>query len=871
MSAGWQRSSLARPQRTLEEELVGLEVNLRRGLSQAQVAERLARFGPNRLVPETVRQPWYEWLRPLADPMVLLLLFAGVVFLLLGDVGDGAVMLAAIVPVVAVDVALETRAEQALKHLRQLAAPRATVRREGSEETIASEDLVPGDILLLREGDFVPADALCLEASDLQVDESALTGEALPVAKTGAGWPAPAPALHDRQHRLLAGTTVLSGRATAVAVATAGLTEYGRLGAAIAAAPSPEIPIQRSTRQLVRVLGVAAVGLCLMVAGLQLWRGQGLVAAILAGVGLAIAAIPEEFPITFTLYLTLGAWRMARRNALIRRLAGVETLGSATVICADKTGTLTEGRLSVSGLFAGEQLSLAPQVESPLSSASAALLEDAILASEPAPFDPLDRAILTFAEGVGYPPRVVYSRWRLVCEYPFDPERKYVTHVWSSPGGSLRVCAKGAIEGILSLTSPPDSQRWAALEANNRLAGQGMRVIAVAAGALRRVSGQRWADEAGARFVGLIGFHDPPRPSVARAIRECQTAGIRVIMVTGDHLLTAHAVAEKIGLRHEDEETIVGDELERMGDEELAERVRRVAIFARTPPTQKHRIVQALQASGEVVAMTGDGINDAAALRAADIGIAMGQRGTEVAREAAVMVLLDDNFRTIVEAVRQGRRIFGNLRQAFRYVFGFHLPIVLAALVVPLLGAPLLLLPVHLVWLELIIHPTSATVFEAEPADPDLMRRPPRDPRESLISGRVIAPVLAEGLLIWVGILGLYLWALNDGRSIEAARSLSLAALVCAQLLLVLQERSPERPFWEPGLGGNRALPPILASSLLSLVAMLYLPGLMAAAQMSPLALTDWPLALAVAAACTMGFELAKLRPKSQGLAAGGH
>ena len=854
-----------KPDRAAAEEAAALGVSPRYGLTAEEVAARRARYGPNQLVPERLAQRWYERLRPLADPMVLLLLGAGLIFILLGEASNGAVMLIATIPVVGVDVALESRAEQALRRLRELAAPRVIVRRQGAEQKIAAEEVVPGDILLLHEGDFVPADALCLEASALQVDESALTGEALPVTKLGAGWRASPTAFSDPRYCLLAGTTVLSGQATAVAVATGTATEYGRLGAAMAQAPIHQTPLQRSINELVGVLGLAAVGLCFVVAGLELWRGQGLTAAILAGVALGIAAIPEEFPITFTLYLTLGAWRAARRNALIRRLAGVETLGSATVICVDKTGTLTEGRLRVGGLYAGGQLLIEPLPAAATGPAFASLVMAAALACEEHPFDPLDKAILSFAEEAGFAPRRLHSNWHPVHQYPFDPWRKYVSHVWRAADGRYRLYAKGSLEGILELALPDPETRRGALEANEKMAGQGMRVIAVAYRDLSRFSGQRWVDEAGLRFLGLIGFLDPPRPSVRRAVQACQTAGIRVIMITGDHLLTAHAIAEQIGLRHDDKQTITGDELESMSDEELARRVREVAIFARTPPTQKLRIVRALQANGEVVAMTGDGINDASALRAADIGIAMGQRGTEVAREAATMVLLDDNFRTIVEAIRQGRRIFDNLRHAFRYVAGFHVPIVLGALVVPILGAPLLLLPIHLVWLELIIHPTSAMVFEAEPEAPDLMRRPPRSPRETLFGGRVATPALFEGLLIFGGVLALYLWGLYAGRPVPQARSLALAALVCAQLILVLQERSSGRPFWERGPLGNRFLLPILLASLLSLLAMLYLPGLNSAAQLSPLAPSDWPLAIGVAAACTLVFEASKLRMAEEG------
>ena len=849
---------MAVPRPALVEEEVIRGVDPEEGLSPAEVVDRLARYGPNVLAARRRASALQRLLRPLSDPMVLLLLVAGLVFLALGERRDAIVMLVAIVPVVLVDVALEARAERTLERLRELAAPRVDVRRAAQVRQVPSEWIVPGDVILVEEGDVLPADALIVAGADLQVDESALTGESLPVSKEPAGWPAPVRALAEPQHLLFAGTSLLAGRATAIVTATGARTEYGRIGELVAGIAPQPTPLQRTIARLIRVLGVAALGLSIGVAGLELIRAAGLSQAILSGVSLAIAAIPEEFPIVFTLYLTLGAWRMARQNALIRQLAGVETLGSTTVICADKTGTLTEGRLAVEALYAdGRILSGAPTSLPP---AFETVLEDAVLASEIRPYDPLDRAIHDFARSAGVPPDRIYGGRQLALEYPFDPTRRYVTHVWRSADGHLLLCAKGALEGILDLARPPEPERAAVLRANEELSRQGMRVIAVAQKELTRVAGQRWADEQGLRLVGLVAFTDPPREGVRSAVEECQAAGVRVVMITGDHPLTAHAIAEAIGLRHRDEEVVTGVELASLGDAELQRRLREVGIFARIQPAQKYRIVRGFQALDQVVAMTGDGINDAPALRAADIGVAMGRRGTEVAREAATMVLLDDNFSTIVAAIAEGRRIFDNLRRAFVYLIGFHLPIVTTALLTPLIGVPLLLLPIHIIWLEIILHPTSALVFQAEPPAPDLMRRPPRDPHEPFLSPRAAALIVAEGLAISAGVLGLYLWSLGTGRAPDVARALAIAALVLAQMVLVLQTRSPREPIWRRGLSGNPTLVPVLGGSLLSLAAFLYLPPLAEAARLAPLAPDGWLLAALVGAATTLGFELPRTR-----------
>jgi Ca2+-transporting ATPase len=838
------------------------------GLTSEQAHALLAQYGPNRLVPVTHRPALLVWLlRPLADPMAVLLLIAGLTYATLQEYLDAAVTLIALLPIVLVTLVLEWRAEQALEHLRRLAAPAAAVWRDGRRQVIPAESLVPGDILFVQEGDLLPADAELLAGAPLMVDESALTGESLPVAKD--------PQAGADARLLFAGTTVLSGRGVARVTATGAHTRYGQISQLVAEIKQPPTPLERLVRRLVRGLGVAALALCVAAGALELMRGRGWAAAVIAGVSLGIAAIPEEFPMVFTLYLTLGAWRLARSNALIRRLAGVETLGSTTVICTDKTGTLTLGRMEVAGLFVPAAIECprsmpsatcpeggrAGQVAPGVSEAERALLEAAVLASEPQPFDPVDQAIYRYAAARGIDTARLHSG-RLVHDYPFDPARKYLSHVWEH-AGVAGIYAKGALESIIELAGTPPNVQEEALAANRTMAARGWRVIAVAAGRLPdRVDG-RAAAEQHLSFLGLIAFADPVRPGVAEALRECHTAGIRVIMVTGDHPLTAHAVAHQLGLPHTEMPAFVtGAELDAAGNDALARLATTVNIFARTRPEHKYHLVRVLRAQGAVVAMTGDGINDAPALREADIGVAMGQRGTEVARAAATLVLLDDNFATIVKAVRDGRRIFDNLQRAFTYLIAFHTPLLLAALLVPLIGAPLLLLPVHLVWLELIVHPTASLVFEYDPPAPDLMRRPPRPRGAGLLSWQSALRATAVGTTLCAGALALYLVRLGQSVPEPLARGVALAALILGQTITVLGTRSPDRPLWQTGLRGNHVLPWIVGATLASLLVALYVPPVAVLVKLAPPSPGELAVAAAVALLTTIWPEFAKFRAR---------
>ena len=822
------------------------------GLTEVEARVRLERDGPNQLVASSTRGRLKHALGPFADPMVALLLVAAPTYLLIGETVDAVVALVALVPVAGVGWVLERRAERTLERLSELTAPTASTIRDGEVKTIGAVDLVVGDVVVLQEGDVIPADANICEATQLLVDEASLTGESLPIDKTKEDADKP----DSDSGSVWAGTTVLTGRATVEITSTGPRTRYGKIGTLLATTTNPATPLQQALSRLVAVLAGAAAVFCVAVMAAELWRGNGWGEAVIAGVSLAIAAIPEEFAIVYALYLSIGAWRLAREDALVRSLPGAETLGSTTVICTDKTGTLTEGRLSVAATANTTSDMTAPSDVGTLNEADAMLLSAGVLACEPDPFDPLDQAITAYAGQHGIDVASLHSA-HLETDWPFDPIDKYLTHVWRLPDGAYQVAAKGAYEGIVAHASMSTAAQVTLDEAHALMTEQAMRVVAVASARVPGPTGVRSRDEAELEVVGLIAFNDPIREGVDDALAECAAAGIRVIMITGDHPVTAHAIAEGLGLPHQynDRDLIAtGDDLDNASEEQLDGLVSHANVFARTRPEQKHLIVEALRRQGAVVAMTGDGVNDAPALRAADIGIAMGQRGTPVAREAATLVLLDDNFATIVAATRNGRQIYDNLTRAFAYLIAFHPPLLIAALLVPILGKPLLLLPVHLVILEILLHPIVSLVFQAEPADPDVMTRPPRPAAYALSAAALWRPY-AVGITLAAGVTGLYLVGLDQNWSTEQARALGFATLLAAQPLLLLIERRPAAAFWRSSLNVTKELAIAIAAVSLTTAGVLYFPPLATITQLEPFPAAWWTAVVAVAAVTTLWSE----------------
>lgn len=753
------------------------------GLSTAQARHRLATVGRNRLVRRERGALLKEVAGIVADPMALMLAITGLAYLALGDRRSGYVMLAAIVPVMTVDVALEARARGALKRLAGAVAARARVVRDGVEGEIPTEEIVPGDLLLVREGDVVHADAIVRSQSNLAVDESQLSGESKPSDKNAVPLSSVGSSQAGEDCRLFAGSRVVAGHGCAEVTATGEHTRYGELARLVAEATERPTPLQRRTARMVRWMVGLAVAAAAGVFVLRWTHGVPSKDAFLYAITLAMSAVGEEFLLVLTLFLSVGAWRLSRHGVLVRRLASVETLGATTVICLDKTGTLTSGQYSLqAGLPLGEGVT------------EQSLLEAAVLACEPNAADAMERAILKYCAQRGVDVARLHERWRLVYDHPFDPVGKHMSHVWRRDdlegGAQFIVVAKGAIEGILEHCEIAPAELNRARAAHAELAADRMRLLAVAArqtaAGSAGSSGIRSDDERNLSLLGLLGFHDPMRPQVPAAVAECERAGVRLKLITGDHPMTAHAIVDSAGIAHRNDLIITGEQLAGMTAEQLSAAAREGSVFARVQPEQKCAIVDALIASGEVVAMIGDGINDAPALRHADIGISMGSRGTEVARASADLVLLEDNFADLVSTISEGRRIYENIRRAFRYLVAFKVTLVGLALTTPLVGLPILLLPVDLVWLELIVHPMSALAFEGQQPAVDLMRRPPRDPSAPLLGNGVIFRSILTGALLTLVTLALYASRLHKGE--DYARGAAMALIVAGGVVLAWAE-----------------------------------------------------------------------------------
>ena len=750
--------------------------------------------------------------------MFALLLAGGGIYLAVGEITDALVLIAFAALSVSIAVVQELRSEKVLEALRDLSSPTALVIRDGVRRRIPARELVCGDLVVVSEGDRVPADAVLIEAVDIQADESLLTGESVPVGKIAAAGGALFVRPGDAQSAsLYASSLVVRGQGVARVAATGPSTEVGRIGRALQAIAPEPTALTRQVRLIVRWVGLFAVIVCAaIVLVLGLGRGAWL-QGLLAGVALGMAMIPEEFPLVLTVFMVMGAWRISRAGVLTRKASAIETLGSATVLCTDKTGTLTVNRMTVTGgWIAGCVLDRrADQAGGELD----ALIRLGVLASAENPFDPMERA---FHDSVlPNAPTAGLSAQRL---YGLRPELLAVTQVWSrADDADWVVAAKGAPEAIAELCGMEASDRAAMLDGVQVLAAGGMRVLGLAEGRVRGPDLPDTPHHFDLGFVGLLGLADPLRGDVPEAVRACRAAGVRVVMVTGDYPATARSIADQAGFAAGD--LLTGPELALMSDADLTARAPTVTVFARILPEQKLRIVRALRAAGEVVAMTGDGVNDAPALKAADIGVAMGQRGSDVAREAAALVLLEDGFAPIVETIRLGRRIYDNLRNAMSFVLAVHVPLAGLALIPVLAGGSMLLAPVHIAFLEMMIDPVCSIVFEAEIAESDLMRRRPRDPKERLFNRARLLRSLAQGAVGLIAVLAVYGFELWRGAPGDQARACAFTALVLSDLALILANRSPGARLGHAIFRRNSWLWAVLALTLSLLVCVLALPA----------------------------------------------
>ena len=819
------------------------------GLAADEVAQRQQRHGPNRLPEAAPRRWWQRLADQFRDFMILVLLAAAGVSGLIGDLTDTLVIVVIVVLNALIGFWQELRADQALHALSQMAAPRATVVRGGGQvQQVETHSLVPGDVVLLEAGNLVPADLRLHDVAQLRVDESALTGESVTVDKHHAALPSGDLPLGDRINMAYKGTRVTHGRATGLVVATGPATELGRVATLLQTTPDRATPLQQRLAAFGRRLSMVVLAICALVFALGVWgRDEPWLPMALTAISLAVAAIPEALPAVVTVLLALGARRLVKSQALVRRLPAVETLGSVTVICSDKTGTLTQNRMQLRRhqAYAG---------------GDAALWTGLVLCNDAAPDgdegwrgDPTETALLAAARAAGHDIAALRAAWPRVHEWPFDSDRKRMTTLH----GDGVAWVKGAPEAVLPRCDslPPHAEALA-----QRWAGEGLRVLALARRCAAPEDGVLCAEafEQGLELVGLVALVDPPRPSARAAVAECHAAGIRVAMITGDHPATALAIARELGIVEDGRDAVVltGAGMAKLDDAALAAAVASVRVFARMDPAQKIRIVAALQAQGEYVAMTGDGVNDAPALQAADIGVAMGRGGTDVAREAASLVLLDDHFATIVAAVREGRRIFDNIRKFIRYALTGNSGEIWVLLLAPLAGLPVPLLPIHILWVNLVTDGLPGLALAAEPAERGVMQRPPRPPGESVFAHGLWQHALWVGLLIGGLCLGLQAWALQTGR--PHWQTMVFTLLTFAQMAHVLAIRSEAESLFTQGLRSNLPLLGAVALTLALQLATVYVPLLQPIFRTQALSAGELALCFALAGVVFAAVEIEK-------------
>lgn len=857
----------AQPWHTLavEATALSLAVDPARGLTTEEARLRLARCGPNAL-PEGARRSLARmFLDQFRDFMILVLIAAAVVSGVIGDPGDTIAIVVIVLLNAAIGFTQEYRAERAMAALKQMAAPSARIRRGGELLTVSADSLVPGDLVLLEAGAIVPADLRLFEATQLQVAEAVLTGESQAVDKTTAAISAADTALGDRLNMAYKGTVVTRGRGAGLTVATGLGTELGKIAELLADQEAVRTPLQKRLARFGTRLALAVLAICVIVFAAGLLRGEPPVLMFLTAVSLAVAAIPEALPAVVTISLALGARKMALQNALIRRLPAVETLGSITTICSDKTGTLTENRMRAEALFADGAPATTFGSGEPWTTLGRALAlcnDASISASAHTTGDPTEVALLEAAAAAGFAKADLETLQPRVAEQPFDSERKrmatvhrdgerFVAYVKGAPEAVLPMCgARLAAEGPAALDAA------ATLATAEKMAAAGLRVLAMAYRRLDALPADLARAETELLFLGLVGLMDPPRAEAAEAVAECKNAGIVPVMITGDHPATALAIARRLGIAGDGDTVTTGVELGRLTDAELDSRVKEVRVFARVDPAQKIRIVKALQARGEHLAMTGDGVNDAPALKRADIGVAMGRGGTDVAREASHMVLLDDNFATIVHAVREGRRIYDNIRRFIKYAMTTNSGEILTIFLAPFLGLPMPLLPIHILWINLVTDGLPGLALANEPGENNLMRRPPRAPEESIFARGMWQHILWVGLLMAGVVLITQAWTYHTGSA--HWQTIVFTVLTLSQLGHVLAIRSERVSLFKIGATSN---PQLLAAVLFTFalqMATLYVPLCNAWFKTEPLSAGELLACLALSAIVFFAVEIEK-------------
>ncbi len=831
------------------------------GLSKIEAKKRLEEEGYNELPSEKKRHLLKIIIDILKEPMLLLLLACIIIYGVSGDIREASVLALSVFFIIFITVYQENKTEKALEALKSLASPRAFVYRDGECIKISGREVVRGDVVLLKEGDRVPADGVVIDNKGLSIDESLLTGESVPVQKIqGQENLKMSVPQGDSTPFVYSGTMIVSGRGLALIKAIGQQTEMGRIGKILNSVESEKTPLQKNFAGLIKYILIVAILLCLAVVALNLLTNHGWLPSFLSGITLAMAILPEEFPVVLAVFLSIGAWRLSRYQVLVRKLNAVESLGAVTTLCVDKTGTLTLNRMKLDQIFLASEnrlvnLAAFKNTDLVLSGDESLrlLIRIACLASNRHTFDPLEGAIKELRRELFR--EDIYARLEVIKEYPLANDFLAMVNIWKE-GGRTFACTKGAPETIMSLCSLSAIEIKTNHEKIITMAQDGLRVLGVA-----------YAEEVGTEldfkkikfnFLGLIGFRDPVRPTAAAAVQECYQAGIEVKMITGDYPETAKNIAQQIGLKNY-QTVMVGQDFGNLSEKELREKISISNVFARMLPEYKLQIVRALRKAGQVVAMTGDGVNDGPALKAADIGVAMGARGTEVARESAAIVLLDDNFSSLVSGVREGRKIFDNLQRAVVYLVAVHLPIAALSLIPVILGWPILFFPVHIMFLELLVDPVCSVVFEAEPASSELMKRPPRNSKKSILNNTNLFVSFIQGISILVFVFLVYYLGIKAGLADTSVRAMTFVALVSSNIFLILVNRSWSENIFTSLFKKNQFLWPIIILTSLFLFFSIYNPFLRAVFSFSSLSLANWLLPLALSLLPAFIFEFFKV------------
>lgn len=780
-----------------------------KGLNSSQVLEKQKLEGYNDLPSSKPKNLFMIAFGVIKEPMFILLIVCGSLYLVLGDLSEGLMLLSFVFVIMGIELYQERKTEKALSALKDLSSPRALVLRDGLEKRVAGKDLVRGDIIILQEGDRVPADALVLHSINLMADESLLSGESVPLKKSG------------NKDLVFSGSMVVKGYGVVLVKEIGINTELGKIGKSLDSIKEEPHGIQKDMAVLVKRLTLIGLALCLIVVVAYTITRASLINGFLAGITLAMAMLPEEFPVVLTIFLALGVWRMSKKKVLTRKPFAIETLGSVTVLCSDKTGTITKNKMTVSKLFNGEKF-FTLKKDKNLDEDFHEIVEYGILSCQTNPFDPMEKAILNIGDEYLSLTGHIHSDWTMLKEYPLSYDMLAMSRAFSSADGDEKIIAtKGAPESIFDLCHLNNDRREFLFEAVHELASSGYRVLAVAKSKslLKKLPDIQHDFEF--EFVGLFGLSDPVREGIKESVEDAHRAGIRVIMITGDYPITATNVAKEIGIKNSNF-CITGKELGEMSDEELSFKIKEVNVFARVKPEQKLKIINALKLNKEIVAMTGDGVNDAPALKAAHIGIAMGERGTDVARESASLVLLDDNFSSIVEAIKMGRRIFDNLQKAIAYIFAIHVPIAGLSLIPILFGKlPLVLWPIHVVFLELIIDPACSIIYEAEKAENNIMRRAPKNINDSFFNNKKILLSCLQGLNILFIVSVVYFVAMFLSYNENVIRAMCFSTLIVANIGVIFSNRSWTKNIFQIVATKNKSAIWIVSGSLFFLILIL--------------------------------------------------